>query len=163
MAANIQQTLLNAPLPLLIERLGMAIANAQFAMDHNGIEIARMMGDPENYGVQIGGPESAPKSMLELGFTPSFYQLQHATVEARVAFSMSRSTESSIAASVSAGVNVGFVAVAASVDASYSSKYSYEASGSSSISARFVAVPPPSALSDYLQSRRSAPDEPVDN
>ena len=56
------------------------------------------------------------------------------------------------------GGGTPFIFAAVTVDASYSSKYSFEASGSSSISARFAAVPAPAVLSDYLQSIRQTPD-----
>ncbi len=154
---KINRALQSAPLPQMIERLGVAIANAQYAMDRNGILIATMMGDREEHGVQVGGEDAPKLSLLDLGFTPSFYQITEATIEAKVAFSMSESKEFSIGTSVSAGVNAGFFFAAVTVDASYSSKYSFEASGSSSISARFAAVPPPTILSDYLQAIRQTP------
>ncbi len=155
---TVNRALQNAPLPQMIESLGVAIANAQFAMDRNSIRIAEMMGNREDHGVRIGGEGAAKRSLLDLGFTPSFYQITDATIEAKVAFSMSQSSEFSIGTSVTVGGGAGFFFAAASVDASYSSKYSFEASGSSSIRARFAAVPPPAILSDYLQSMNKAPD-----
>ncbi|WP_158294552.1 hypothetical protein [Halomonas urmiana] len=34
-----------APLPQIVERLGMAIAEGQFALDRNAVEMAKVMGD----------------------------------------------------------------------------------------------------------------------
>ena len=153
----INRALQNAPLPQMVENLGVAIANAQHAMDRNGILIATMMGDREEHGVQVGGEDAPTLSLLDLGFTPSFYQITEATIEAKVAFSMSQSREVSVGVSATAGGGVGFFFAAVTVDASYSSKYSFESSGSSSIRARFAAVPAPAVLSDYLQSIRKNP------
>ncbi|MDR0788193.1 MAG: hypothetical protein LBG44_10065 [Gemmatimonadota bacterium] len=138
--------LMNAPLPELVERLGTSIADAQFALDKNSVAIAQTLADAEQ-GLDLGDGYG-PRSLLELGFTPTFYQITEATVEARVAFTLNESESFSIGASV--GVNVLFFA--ASVNASYSAKYSFEASGSSQIRAKFVSIPPPAIFSELLRS-----------
>ena len=137
-------SVLNAPLPEMLERLGNAIANAQFALDQSSIEIARRMGDRSKYGVDIGDDKL---SLIELGFTPTFYAFTEATIDIRVAFSMAETQEFGIKAHL--GVNYYFVS--ASVDASYSQKYSFDASGSSSIKAKLVSLPPPPRLAELLR------------
>lgn len=146
--------LLDTPLPLLIEKLGLSIANAQYALDRNAVAIARLLADTES-GLQLPG-DDRPRSMLELGFTPSFYHLTEATIEAKVAFSIGQSSSLSVGAS--AGVNVGFFA--ASVNASYSQKYSFEASASSAISAKFVSIPPPTVFQELLRASVGRSDKP---
>lgn len=156
--ANINTMLADAPLPMMVEKLGTAIADAQYAMDRNSVEIARLMGNREEHGLVIG-KDGTKKSLIELGFTPTFYQITEASVEARVAFSTSKSHEFSVGASV----KVSYFFVSASVNASYSARYSFEASGSSSISTKFRAVPPPNQLVDLLngiqQSEKPAEEE----
>jgi hypothetical protein len=148
------ETVTNAPLPQMVEQLGRAIAEAQYAMDRSSVEIARMMSSTEEgHGVQLAGEEER-RSLLELGFTPTFYQITTATIEAKVSLTVGRSTETSVGASVGAQYGV----FSASVDASYSSKYSYDLTASSSIEAHFVAVPPPSALNRLIARTRSAGD-----
>ncbi|MCC5835666.1 MAG: hypothetical protein JJU20_13105 [Opitutales bacterium] len=138
-----------APLPQMVEELGRAIANAQHSMDRSSVEIAQMMArNDEGYGVELSGEEGRRRSLLELGFSPTFYQITDATVEAKVSLTMGKSTKVSVGASVGAGYGI----FSASVDASYSSKFSYDLSASSSIKAHFVAVPSPSALARLLQS-----------
>lgn len=146
--------LLESPLPQLIEKLGLSIANAQFALDRNAIEIARMLASTDS-GLQLPG-DDRPRSMLELGFAPCFYHLTEATIEARVAFSIGQSSEFSIGASASVGI--GFFA--ASVNASYSQKYSFEATASSAISAKFVSIPPPTVFQELLRASVGKPDKP---
>lgn len=144
---------LNAPLPEMLERLGNAIAHAQFQLDQSSIEIARRMGDSENFGVEIG--DGKKRSLLSLGFTPTFYAFTEATIDIKVAFTVQESTEFKIGAHL--GVNYLFVS--ASVDASYTSKYSFDASGSSAIKAKLVSLPPPPRLGELLRETAKKEEE----
>jgi hypothetical protein len=137
---DVPRTLLSAPLPELIERLGVSIANAQSALDQSSLAIAQAMGTTM---VDIDGQ---PRSLLELGFVPSFYAFTEATIEAKLAFTITESTEIGVSASVGVQMQV----FAASVEASYSRKYSFSAEGSSSIAARLVSLPPPAPLLEIL-------------
>jgi hypothetical protein len=144
--ASVSTMLTNAPLPALIEQLGIAVANAQSALDRNSIHIAEQMASAE---VEIAGKTY---NLITLGFLPTFYAFTEATVEAKLAFSMTQST--AFEGSLSVGVNVGIVA--ASVEASYSRKFSMSAEGSSSIAARLVSLPPPEVLQDILRREYQA-------
>lgn len=144
MPTSVTTALQEAPLPELVQKLGVAISQAQLAMDQNSVAIARLLADSEQ-GIDFG---EGTRSLLELGFTPTFFQITEAVIDARVAFSSSETTEWGVGASI--GVNVWFVA--ASVNAHYSNRYSFDASGSSSIRATFVAVPPPSMFNEILRS-----------
>ncbi len=130
----------------MVEKLGLAVASAQLALDRNSAEIARLLADQEN-GIDLNDGAGA-RSLLELGFAPTFYQITEATIDARVAFTSSQSEQFTIGASI--GVNVVFFA--ASVNASYTNKYSFEASGSSAIHAKFVNIPPPAVFNELLRS-----------
>lgn len=144
--ANVNTELQQAPLPELVERLGIAIAQAQLALDRNSAEIARILADTES-GIDLKDGMGT-RSLLEMGFAPTFYHITDATIEARVAFTQSNSEAFTIGGTI--GVNVGYFA--ASVNASYTNKYSFEASASSSIRAHFVSVPPPGIFNDLLRS-----------
>jgi hypothetical protein len=126
----------------VVKGLGIAIAEAQYEMDQTALRIALLLGEGE---VEIDGKK---RSLLELGFTPTFFQLTEATVQAKVSFSTTRSQEIGGKASIGGG----FAFFMASVNASYSQKYSYTADGSSSISAKFVSIPPPSLLTDVIRA-----------
>jgi hypothetical protein len=152
-ASSLTTMLTNAPLPSIIEKLGVAIANAQYAMDHNGVRIAKEMA---NTRVEIGENNY---NMLALGFTPAFYHFTEANVEAKLAFSMTQS--SSIEGSASAGGSIGLVAV--SVEASYSRKFSMSAEGSSSVSARLVSLPAPAIFEEILRREYQSLSAPVPN
>ena len=152
----------SVPLPQMLEQLGLAIANTQKAMDENAVHIAKMMGDKENYGVQFSGDDEK-RSLLELGFSPTFYHLSEATIDLRVSLSMSKSVEVGGSVSATVGAMGFFVFAAATVSASYSNKYSYEAASSSAITARFIAVPPPTTFHEYLNLSRNQETATDDN
>lgn len=155
LVADLQQV----PLPSLLRELGRGVADAQFALDQTGLEIARRLGDAEAFGVQFSGEENK-RSLLELGFAPTFYHFAEATVDIRVSLSMSQSTETSLSVGATVGGAYGFVMFAASVSASFTAKYSYEASGSSALTARLVAIPAPTLLSEVLATTSiQSPDE----
>ena len=141
----VTRSLVSAPLPQIIEQLGLSIAKAQAALDNNSVAIAKDMGETE---VEIGGDNF---NLIALGFLPTFYAFTEATVEAKLSFSMQESTEFGIKVGVKAGVNVGIVMVAASVDVSYARKFSVSSDGTSSIAARLVSLPCPDQLSEILR------------
>jgi hypothetical protein len=170
--ANIGQQLLDVPIGDMVRSLGLAIAEAQFELDRVSLRMAQMMSgteyqveedDPERPGrkrlvtregvrVQFGG-ESL--SMLELGFTPSFYQFVDTVIEVKISISIgseSRAETSTFSGSVSSFfVGFGMGASATSVSASYAQKYSYSAEGSSLIRTKLAPVPPPAVLEQRIK------------
>jgi hypothetical protein len=98
-------------------------------------------------------------SMLELGFTPTFYQFVDTIIEVKISISMSYSSEykrTVAKSSTSAGVAFGFFtagvsARSSSVSASFASKYQYSAEGSSLMRTKLVPVPPPAILEERIR------------
>lgn len=169
-----------APLPEMIERLGLSVAEAQAALDENAIHTAVEMAQAR---ISIGGKSF---NLLSLGFAPSFYAFTEATVEARLSFSMEQEQSFGIGISIG-GKKDGdgasgsappptvegpkgtkFSISAVNIDANYSQRYNMEASGSSSIGARLVSVPPPAIFQRILENAfltdaiRSTPAKPED-
>lgn len=144
-ATSIPRTLLEAPLPELIQRLGLAVAQAQTALDRNSIDVAMALAATK---VTIGEQEH---SLLTLGFTPTFYAFTEATVEAKVTFSVQESEEFHIGGEL----KVSYLGiVSATINASYTRKYSFTAEGASSIAARLVSLPPPAGFLERLNTLR---------
>jgi len=141
----VTRQLLSAPLPQIIERLGIAVADAQRALDLNSVKSAELMATSE---VTLGGETY---NLMALGFTPTFYSFTEATVEAKLSFSMTEGTEFGVTAGAQLGVNAGMVMVAASVSVSYARKFSVTADCMSSIAARVVSLPPPEILEALLR------------
>lgn len=139
------RSLLSAPLPQIIEKLGVSIAQAQMALDQNSVQIAQELSQTE---VEIGDDSY---NLLSLGFVPSFYAFTEATVEAKLSFSMTESTETSINVGAQVGVSYGVFMAAASVDVGYARKFSVSSEGMSSIAARLVSLPPPEIFIERLR------------
>ncbi len=139
--STIYNTLVNTPLPLMIEKLGLAVADAQAALDRNSINMLKELADTP---VRIRDNDY---NLLTLGFVPTFYAFTEATVEAKLEFSMTEATSFEIGGSI----KVDYKAVAVSVNASYARKFEQSASGSSSIAARLVALPPPETFLQILR------------
>lgn len=148
---TVTRALVSAPLPQIIEKLGTSIAQAQHALDTNSVEVAKLMAATE---VELGGRTF---NLLTLGFTPSFYTFTEATVEAKLSFTMTESTELSVSVGVTAEVNVGVFMAAATVDVSYARKYSVTSEGVSSIAARLVSVPAPDVFTQLLRRQFEQP------
>ncbi|TFI59039.1 hypothetical protein E2493_07255 [Sphingomonas parva] len=152
---SVTQQLISAPLPQIIERLGIAVADAQRALDENSIKTAAAMATSE---VEIG---EESYNLLTLGFTPTFYAFTEATVEAKLSFSMTETTDFAISAGATVGVNVGVVMAAATVNVSYARKFSVGAEGTSSIAARLVSLPVPDQLDKILRKLSEPPQAPA--
>lgn len=142
-AASVPRTLLEAPLPELIQRLGLAVAEAQAALDRNSIEVAQALAESK---VTLGDNEY---SLLALGFTPTFYAFTEATIEAKMTFSVQESEDFTIGGELSVSA---FSIVSASINASYTRKYSFSVEGASSIAARLVSLPAPRGFLERLNA-----------
>jgi hypothetical protein len=116
-------------------------------------------------------------SMMELGFTPTFYQFVDTIIEVKIAIRItrerefsrttsnaSRDTSSSGEKTKRGGVLQGLLGGRRSsgyrsdrkvqttqVDATYSSKYSYSAEGASLLRTKLVPVPPPAILTERIR------------
>ena len=145
--AQISRTLVSAPLPKLIEQLGVSIANAQAALDKNSIRLAHAMSQKD---VAIGGKQY---SLIALGFAPTFYSFTEATVEAKLEFSLTESESFSIGGSVEVETEM----FSASLTASYARKFEMSAEGASSIAAKIVTLPAPDIYHDLLKSLAENP------
>lgn len=104
-------------------------------------------------------------SMLELGFTPTFYQFVDTIIEAKVCIKFTREGSSSVdvktnskTRSASIGFRRGQIKAkrnitTTQVNANYSQKYSYSAEGSSLMRTKLVPVPPPAILEQRIQEQ----------
>lgn len=102
-------------------------------------------------------------SMMELGFTPTFYQFVDTIIEVKISIKYTQEGQSTVSStntrnSVSANFRVGFGRAKAGrsistsqVNATYSQKYSYSAEGSSLLRTKLVPIPPPVVLEDRIR------------
>lgn len=237
----IGQELLNVPMGDMIRQMAFAIAEAQYQLDENSINVAEMMGGlqtvtddagkttfddsrvffgyeymtlaeavayaavddavsgtlDENESIklleiikrvasEIHGVTDVQNlsdeqkkleirvptrvSMLELGFTPTFYQFVDTIIEVKIAIKITREHSSSITRtnkasdfSTNSKRKKSFWGTSRSysrdtqvqtsqVDATYSGRYSYTAEGASLLRTKLSPVPPPAVLEDRIRS-----------
>jgi len=102
-------------------------------------------------------------SMLECGFTPTFYQFVDTIIEVKISirYTQEGSTNTAVnnnlrssAARIGLGfgrIKVGRTVQTSQVNASYAQKYSYSAEGSSLIRTKLVPIPAPAVLEQRIQ------------
>ncbi len=219
--AAIGQELLNVPMGDMIHQMAMAIAEGQYKLDENSINVAEMMGglttvyDEEGnvtfddsrvfFGYEYMTVEEANAyalvddamsggdvvklsdmlknipandgeirvptrlSMMELGFTPTFYQFVDTIIEVKIAIKITRTREYSRTTSnkrtdksnsyrrkrsfwgTSKSSGSSSSVATSQVDATYSAKYSYSAEGASLLRTKLSPVPPPPILEERIR------------
>jgi hypothetical protein len=184
---SLGQELLNVPMGDMIRDMAFAIADAQMQLDANSVEVAEMMS-----GLKVIYDENGNKafddsrvyfghtydasgsrvptrvSMLELGFTPTFYQFVDTIIEVKIAIKITQSNSSldrqrettrNTNTTLSGGLglfkatgNRNKTVNTSQVDAAYSSRYSYSAEGASLLRTKLCPVPPPPILEDRIRA-----------
>ena len=167
----------------LVGSMGQGIADAQLRLDMVSMQLAQMMSgrdykllmmdengyfllDENNRPVTIDMPAvkvtfgDGEYSLLELGFTPTFYQFVDTIIEVKVSISITREetvsrTATDVDARLKLGGNLitGFKAnlKVSTVSASFASKNQYSAEGSSLLRTKLVPVPPPAILQERMR------------
>ncbi len=142
------------PLDAMISSLGIGIARAQEAIDMNAIKTATKLGE---LTFDFPGPlddngevTTVSRSLLSLGFVPTFYQFTEATLELRIEMKMEVEDSASMSGSAEAKVDKGAVAIGGTVSASAARKYGAESSAMTHVQLTMVAVPAPAAFLEYL-------------
>ncbi|PTV95459.1 hypothetical protein C8J27_10495 [Rhodobacter aestuarii] len=183
---SVSTEMMNTPFPEMVRLLGIGIAEAQYQLDLVSLKIARMMAgyappdetdeEPSLFEEDDSKPDrdllvklgdGHEYSLLELGFTPTFYQFVDTLIELKLSISISRETNYSrskktVKASAAGGwfgFGGGATMRASSVSSSYSSKYQYSAEGSSLLRTKLVPVPPPAVLEERIRAMIAASDK----
>lgn len=101
-SAAIAKAMGEVPIQSMLRSLGMGIADAQARLDTNSIRTARQLAETTVDLLDADGNPIA-RSLLELGFLPSFYHFSEVTISVSMSVSM-RMEESS---TVGVGVKLG--------------------------------------------------------
>lgn len=104
-------------------------------------------------------------SMLELGFTPTFYQFVDTIIEVKITIRFTEETNAATNSSASnrsgsVGFRFGFGRAGigrqvstSQVNASYSQKFNYSAEGSSLLRTKLTPIPPPAILEERIRQQ----------
>ena len=147
--------LVEAPIPLLIESLAKSIAKAQFELDSTGVRIGALLGDTK-IDLKDAQGRDVQKSLLDLGFTPTFYHFSETEIEVKMTISMQVEEsfglegEGNISSLEGAANNLP-VAFGATLNVDYHSRFGFEQEGSSRVTTKLMARPAPAAFLDSLQ------------
>lgn len=144
----------------MVLSLAQSISRAQCAMDLMSLRTAQLFLDSQ---VSWDGDKL---SLLQLGFTPTFYQLAEASFELKVSISISRessqesSTSNTESETTTSTRRTGFLGLGGSettttthvstVDTRLATRFQYSATGSSMMSTRIVSIPPPALLMEVV-------------
>lgn len=140
---------------------GAAGAGPSVAKTHGDLTIVSTTSAAADGAAIINLPRRI--SMLECGFTPTFYQFVDTIIEVKI--SIKYTQEGNVDSSVSIAnqsparrigkglkkMKSGKTVQIAQVNASYSQKYSYSAEGSSLLRTKLVPLPPPAILEERIQ------------
>ena len=189
LARNLGRDLLNVPMGEMISSMALAIADAQYDLDSASIRVAQLMGGRmpvfDDEGKQTGeedtrvyfglNDDGLPQkvSMLELGFSPTFYQFTNNIIEVKIAIKMTYDREYTHTVNTVTNSNKkrnrGIFSIfgarnstttrTTTVDASYSSKYSYSAEGSSLLRCNLVPIPPPAIFEERVRDLFESDEE----
>ena len=90
------------PIAAMVKATALGLIEAQYELDMNMIELAVKMGDSENHGVKLGKDKnSKPRSLLELGFTPTMYQFKEAVITLTIDITVAESEEFKVSPTIS--------------------------------------------------------------
>ena len=154
------RALSSLPLAQLVAALGVGIADAQTRLDDNSISAAQRLAD-KTIDVPIPGTgETVSRSLISLGFTPTFYHFREATIELRVEMTVEFAEELNVDGELTLDIDRAPVAFALSASVDYMRRYGVEASALATVNLALVPVPPPSEFIAWIKDLDRM--EPVD-
>jgi len=161
--ASVGQELLAVPLPEMVMKLGLGIAEAQRALDENSVQTAQLLADTtvplvmavtqviaEDGTVSFTNADPVDCSLLQIGLLPTFYQFSEATIEVTMDIKTTTSSETNVKVSSKAKVGFGCFSASVNVDVSHNRKFGKEVKGTSRLLTKMVPVPPPPRLAPEL-------------
>ncbi len=163
MAGSVGQELLDVPLPDMVLKLALGIAEAQKALDENSVETAKALADTEmplvmgvTQTIAADGTVSytnAPPvnvSLIQVGLMPTFYQFAEASIEVTMDIKTTTAIETNIKVGTKAKAGFACWSASVSVYVSHNRKFGKEVRGTSRLLTRMVPVPPPPRLAPQL-------------
>ncbi len=164
------EALLEAPIGELIQRVASSIAEAQLKLDQIGVRVATLLSEAK---VTFNKADGTPveKSLLELGFLPTFYAFTETEIEIKLTIQLKVDEDFTIKGSATAGSTATGEGVEAAkrivpfgitISADYHRKYGFDMTGSSLVKTKLLSVPPPSVfletIKDHARSQALLPE-----
>ena len=157
--ASVGQELLDVPLPDMVTKLALGIAEAQRALDENSVETAQILADTTievvpaltqtiaaDGTVTFTAAPAVEMSLLQVGLNPAFYQFAEASIEVTMDIKTTTSSETNIKVGFKAKVGFAMCSSSVRVDVSHNRKFQKEVRGTSRLFTKMVPVPPPARI-----------------
>lgn len=156
---SVGQQLLDVPLPQMVTRLGVSIADAQRALDDASIETAKQLSEetmeviPQitrtinadgSISYNPGDEVSIP--LLAMGLHPTFYEFSEATIDVKMDIKTKTERESEVSVSTEHSVNFGVYSGSIQADYKHNRKFGKTVEGTSHMRTVISPVPPPELL-----------------
>jgi hypothetical protein len=154
--ASVGQELLDVPLPDMVTKLALGIAEAQRALDENSIETAEILAETEisvipsftqtiaaDGTVSFVAAPAVDMSLIQVGLNPTFYQFAEASIEVTMDIKTTTSSETNIKVGFKASVGFAMWSSSVRVDVQHNRKFQKEVRGTSRLFTKMVPVPPP--------------------
>jgi len=161
--AGVGQELLAVPLPEMVMKLGLGIAEAQRALDENSVETAQMLAETTvplvmavtqtidaDGTVSFTNSDAIDVSLLQIGLMPTFYQFSEATIEVTMDIKTTSSRETNVKVSAKAKAGFGCFSTSINTEVSHNRKFGKEVHGTSKLVTKMVPVPPPPRIAPEL-------------
>ncbi|HSW58141.1 MAG TPA: hypothetical protein VLH15_07045 [Dehalococcoidales bacterium] len=171
--ASVGQELLAVPLPEMVMKLGLGIAEAQRALDENSCDTAKMLAETTvplvmavtqtiaaDGSVTFSNAPPIDVSLLQIGLLPTFYQFSEATIEVTMDIKTTSSSETNVKVGVKAKAGFGMFSASVSVDVSHNRKFGKEVKGTSRLFTKMVPVPPPPRIAPEFNVVDNRPKPP---
>lgn len=149
------EALMDVPVHEIIQRLGIGIAEAQLRLDQASVRVAALLSEARVEFHDADG-QTTTKSLLELGFTPTFYHFTETELEVRMTISMKVEEDFGFELGGNVGSGGGqnrAVVFGATLNVEYHRKYGFEASGSSVVRTKLISIPPPAPFLEALKEQ----------
>jgi hypothetical protein len=172
--ASVGQELLDVPLPEMVLKLALGIAEAQRALDENSVETSVALAETTvpivlavtqviaaDGSVSFTQADPVDVSLLQIGLLPTFYQFSETTIEVTMDIKTTTSRETNIKVSAKAKVGFSMWSASVSVDVSHNRKFGKEVRGTSRLFTRLTPVPPPPRIAPELIVIDNRPAEPT--
>jgi len=153
---SVGQELLDVPLPDMVTKLALGIADAQRALDENSVETAQELAGATidvvpaitqtiaaDGSVSFASADPIPMSLLQVGLNPTFYQFQEETIEVTMDIKTTTSSETNVSVGVKAKAGFAMWSASVRVDVTHNRKFGKEVHGTSRLVTKLVPVPPP--------------------
>lgn len=162
--ASVGQELLDVPLPDMVAKLAVGIADAQRALDTNSIRTAKELANESidvvpaitqtiaaDGTVTFVNAPTIQMSLLQVGLNPTFYQFSEATIEVSMDIKTTTSSETNVKVGVEAKAGFALWSASARLDIAHNRKFGKEVHGTSRLMTKLVPVPPPPRIFPELR------------